>query len=106
MNIPEITPLQSLVLGVLSKNAASGKEIRQELQSRGAKKSLPSFYQLMSRLEEAGFVTGSYKLISVNGKNVRERTYKITGQGRKVLQHSLDFSVQLEALVREGLQGA
>ena len=106
MRIPEITPLQSFVLGVLCSGGASGKEIRAKLKGNGCNKSLPSFYQLMSRLEESGCVTGSYELIQISGKKVRERRYKITGQGRRALQQSIDFGARLEAMSKGGLQGA
>ena len=103
MKIPKITNLQSYVLGVLcSESEISGKQLRGKLISAGCQKSSPAFYQLMSRLEEAGLVSGRYRTVSVRGNKVRERVYEITNGGRRVLQEVADFGSALTGLLGVG----
>lgn len=79
--VPEITHLQFLVLHILMGSERAGHEIRDELAENGVRKSGPAFYQLMARLEDAGFVKGRYVKIVIDGQTVKERRYKIKGSG-------------------------
>lgn len=107
MEIPELTHLQLFVLGVLcSQSEVSGKDIRKELAQRGCKKSAPAFYQLMSRLEDGRLVEGRYNSVQKGNMIVRERTYRVTGEGRRAVSKSIEFAATLNAFVSGGLQGA
>lgn len=81
MPLPPLSSLQFLVLDALGAVERSGREVRERLAEVGQRKSLPSFYQLMSRLEDAAFVSGSYRPLDIDGQIVKERWYKITGAG-------------------------
>jgi len=74
------------------------------LSEFGVRKSGPAFYQLMSRLEDAGLVTGSYHQEIIDGQIIRERHYRITAEGTRAWDGSRDFYV---AAIRgfEGLEG-
>ena len=103
MKIPKTTNLQSYVLGALcSESEITGKELRGKLTSAGCRKSSPAFYQLMSRLEEAGLVTGRYRSVEINGNKVRERVYKISSDGQRAAKQAADFGM----LLNEFLKGA
>lgn len=69
----------------------TGRELRKLLAAKGAKKSGPAFYQLMSRLEESGFVEGDYSQKIVEGQIIKERWYRITGEGCKARANSMQF---------------
>ncbi len=89
--LPELTHLQFLVLGLLQRGPVAGKQIRSGLSRFGIRKSGPAFYQLMARIEEAGWIAGEYKQRDVGGQKVRERHYKILGEGRAAWRASQAF---------------
>jgi len=54
--LPELTPLQFLVIWLLLDGRKSGRELRRQLGSCGAAMSQPAFSQMMRRLEFARLV--------------------------------------------------
>lgn len=91
MGIPELTALQFAILDVVGGTKKSGREIRSKLSERGIEKSGPAFYQLMSRLEEAGFVKGWYDQKIVEGQIIKERKYQLLGAGADALNNTRLF---------------
>jgi DNA-binding PadR family transcriptional regulator len=91
MPVPQLTHLQFLVLDILGARERPGKYIREKLVEEGERKSLPAFYQMMSRLEDADLVEGSNHRVEVEGQPITERRYKITGGGRAAWQTTRDF---------------
>ena len=83
MKPPRLSQLQFLVLGTLLQGERLGREIRSDLERFGVKRSGPSFYQLMSRLEDSGLAEGRYQQRVVEGQIIRERTYRLTAAGRR-----------------------
>ena len=91
MKIPDLSHLQMLVLECLGTQKHSGRELRQRLAKSGSKKSGPAFYQLMARLEEAGLVEGEYSQKIVEKQIIKERWYRITGEGARAARRTLNF---------------
>jgi DNA-binding PadR family transcriptional regulator len=91
MPLPPLSSLQFAVIDAIGASERSGREVRERLAALGQKKSLPAFYQLMSRLEEAGFVKGWYEPIEVAGQQVKERRYKLTGSGIRAINETRAF---------------
>jgi DNA-binding PadR family transcriptional regulator len=91
MKLPQLSHLQVLVLESLGTRKISGRELRLLLMQSGTKKSGPAFYQLMGRLEEAGFVEGEYSQKIVEGQIIKERSYRVTGQGERAMRQTLQF---------------
>lgn len=91
MTEPNLTHLQFVVLGLVQEGATSGKDLRAALREDGMRKSGPSFYQLMARLEDSGWVTGEYRQRVVDGQMIRERHYELTPTGTRALQASTEF---------------
>ena len=91
MSLPEVTHLQFLVLGALKDSELPGRLLRDVLAEHGARKSLAAFYQLMMRLEDAGFVAGWYEQQVVDSQLLKERHYKITAAGVAAWQSVVDF---------------
>ena len=89
---PRLSHLQFLVLGTLLHRERPGREIREDLRRFDVKRSGPGFYQLMSRLEEAGFVEGWYEQKIVEGQIIRERTYRLSAGGRTAWNRCREFS--------------
>lgn len=83
--------LQFAVLGVLGAGDLPGREIRAQLDRLGVEKSGPTFYRLMARLEESGFVEGWYQHEVVEGQILRERLYRATAEGRTARNRTADF---------------
>jgi DNA-binding PadR family transcriptional regulator len=91
MKIPDLSHLQMLVLESLGPQKRSGRDLRQRLAQSGIKRSGPAFYQLMARLEEAGLVEGEYSQKIVEGQIIKERWYRVTGEGARAARHTRDF---------------
>lgn len=102
MPLPRLTHLQFLVLTELSHGTGRGRDLRQRLREAGVRQSGPAFYQMMSLLEDAGFVTGWYEQRVVDGQIIRERHYKVETAGKKALRESKAFYVQPGVTRRPG----
>ena len=100
MSNPKLSNLQFLVLGILRAGPQTGRDVRQELEQFEVRKSGPAFYQMMSRLEAAGFVSGWYSQEIVEGQIIRERHYELEAQGSGAWEHNRDF--QLKVIRRFG----
>lgn len=91
MNFPELTPMQELVLDIIGASEIKGRHLREQLAEQAVNKSGPAFYQMMSRLEEAGFIEGWYEQKIIEGQIIKERTYKMTGKGQRALAATLEY---------------
>ena len=81
--LPVLTHLQFLVLGVLRNEDLPGRVLRDVLSGYGIRRTGPAFYQLMARLEKDRLVDGHYEQITVGDQAVTERRYRITPEGKK-----------------------
>ena len=81
--LPDLTHLQFLVLGVLQNGDLPGRELRQALSGYGIRRTGPAFYQLMARLEKDRLVDGRYEQITVGDQAVTERHYRINAEGKR-----------------------
>jgi hypothetical protein len=91
MKLPDLSPVQMLLIEALGARRLSGRELRKALKSAGAAKSGPAFYQFMSRMEKSDFVEGEYEDKHADGVPVRERFYRLTGTGAKAYNDALAF---------------
>jgi len=92
--LPDLTHLQFLVLGTLvgaGDEERRGRDLRAELSRHGVRRSAPAFYQMMARLEDAGWVEGSYTQQIVDGQIIKERGYRLTNSGQKAWTATRDF---------------
>jgi DNA-binding PadR family transcriptional regulator len=94
MKLPTLSHLQFLILECLGTTKLPGRDLRQRLAKKGAKKTGPSFYQLMARLEEAGFVEGEYSQKIVQAQIIKERIYRMTTEGERAFRETLSFYSQ------------
>jgi hypothetical protein len=72
MKLPKLTHLQFTVLTSLEGGDLEGKSVREEINWE---QSRPAFYQLMSRLEGAGYASGKYNVESGKGIKPGEKEY-------------------------------
>jgi DNA-binding PadR family transcriptional regulator len=91
MPMNELTQLQFLVLTKIGAVERSGRDVREMMEQEGYRKSLPAFYQLMSRMEDAGLVSGANYKIDIDGQPAVERRYKVTGAGRNAANDTRRF---------------
>jgi DNA-binding PadR family transcriptional regulator len=106
MALPILTHLQFLVLRYLiNGESLSGRYLREKLAEEKALKTGPAFYQLMARLEDAGFVEGTYEQKVVDGQILKERTYQITGSGVTALEEVRNFYLENATAPKFGLLG-
>jgi DNA-binding PadR family transcriptional regulator len=89
--LPSLTHLQFLVLGALLGAEQPGRALRRELGRYGVRRSAPAFYQMMGRLEDAGWVEGSYTQKIVDSQIIKERRYRITSSGARAWTDTRDF---------------
>jgi hypothetical protein len=79
--LPQLTPLQYLVLHLLFVGRQSGDELRRTLRALGLDQSRPSFSQMMARLIEANYVAPQSAVRNHEGQAVHHRCYEITDWG-------------------------
>ncbi len=99
MPLPELTHLQFAILACLMHGEQSGQHVRDELAKLRYRKSGPAFYQLMARLEDAGFVAGRYEQKTIDGQPVKERRYKLLAGGQRAYNATIEFYVTQGGLV-------
>ncbi len=106
--VPRLSHLQFLVIGLVRGKTLPGRKIREGLKTFDVRKGGPAFYQLMSRLEDAGLVTGKYHQEIVESQIIRERYYTLTAEGSKAWEVSCEFYLNaIEGFsTQEGLAGA
>jgi DNA-binding PadR family transcriptional regulator len=102
--LPELTHLQFLVLGLLLGSEQSGRVLRRELARMRLRRTGPAFYQMMARIEDAGWVDGFYTQQIVDGQIIKERWYRPTPKGVRAWTAARDFYLQTaERLGRQGV---
>lgn len=100
--LPTLSHLQFLALGVLLTNEEPGRVIRDVVASYGVRRTGAAFYQLMARLERDGLLEGWYEPITVGDQVVRERRYRITAAGARAWRQTRAF---YEAVAPAAAQG-
>ena len=106
--LPIITHLQFVVLGLLQDEPRAGRDIRVELHRYGVRRSPPAFYQMMARLEDAGYVEGWYEQKVIDGQLIKERNDRIRAAGARAWKVTRDFyadSVRALHPARENARG-
>ncbi len=104
-DVPEISPLQYLALGVLLSGPRPGRELRDVVGGFGVRRTRAAFYQFMARLEKSGWVEGWYEQVEVPGQTVTERRYRITAEGRRAWSVARDFHREVDRLAEEAPLG-
>jgi DNA-binding PadR family transcriptional regulator len=89
--LPALTHLQFVILGALLAGERPGKELRRDLARYGVRRTAAAFYQMMARLEDANWVTGSYTQQIVDRQIIKERCYRITASGERAWTRTRDF---------------
>lgn len=89
--LPTVSHLQYLALGLLRQGDRPGREIRDEAGRFGVRRSAAAFYQMMARLERDHFVEGWYEQIRVGDQAVTERRYRITAAGTRAWEQTRAF---------------
>jgi DNA-binding PadR family transcriptional regulator len=95
--LPRLTHLQFLVLGLLRSGEQPGRLVRESLAAHGVKRTSVAFYQLMARLERDGLVEGWYEQVTVRDQAVTERRYKLRPQGARLWTEARDFYAEIAA---------
>lgn len=98
--LPDLTPLQFLVLGVLHAGEQPGRVVRDAMKAHGVRRTVAAFYQMMARLERDRLVEGYYGQVVVGDQSVTERRYRITPAGAKAWSETRGFyeSVGMKSL--------
>ncbi|MDF2771463.1 MAG: hypothetical protein K0S86_957 [Geminicoccaceae bacterium] len=89
--LPPLSHLQFLALGVLLTGDEPGRVIRDVVGAYGVQRTGAAFYQLMARLERDGLVEGWYEPIVVGDQAVRERRYRLTPTGARAWRQTRSF---------------
>lgn len=94
--LPPLTHLQFIVIAALLAGERAGKDVRRELAAHGVRRSGPAFYQMMARLEDAHWITGSYTQDIVDGQIIKERRYRVTPSGQRAWNRTRDFYASVD----------
>ena len=79
--LPKLTPLQYLVLYLLSIATQSGDDLRRALRPLGVRQSRAAFSRLMMRLANANYIDPQHASRCENGQTIHFRRYQITDLG-------------------------
>ena len=102
-DLPALSHLQFLALGVLLAREQPGRVIRGAVAEVGSPRTAAAFYQMMARLERDGLATGWYEQIVVGDQAVTERRYRITAAGSRAWHQTRAF---YERVAGAALRGA
>lgn len=100
--LPPLSHLQFLALGVILSSEEPGRVIRDVVADFGVGRTGAAFYQLMARLERDGLVDGWYEPIVVGDQSVRERRYRITTSGSRAWRQTRAFYETVAAAAAQG----
>ena len=100
--LPALSHLQFLALGVILSNEEPGRVIRDVVAEYGVRRTGAAFYQLMARLERDGLIDGWYEPVIVGDQAVRERRYRITAAGSRAWRQTRQFYETVAAAAAQG----
>ena len=100
--LPPLSHLQFLTLGVILSAEEPGRVIREVVADYGVQRTGAAFYQLMARLERDGLVEGWYEPVVVGDQAVRERRYRITAAGTRAWRQTRVFYESVAAAAAQG----
>jgi DNA-binding PadR family transcriptional regulator len=100
--LPPLSHLQFLALGVILSTEEPGRVIRDVVADYGVRRTGAAFYQLMARLERDGLIEGWYEAIVVGDQAVRERRYRITASGTRAWRQTWAFYETVAAAAAQG----
>jgi DNA-binding PadR family transcriptional regulator len=100
--LPPLSHLQFLALGVLLSAEKPGRVIRDVVADYGVRRTGAAFYQLMARLERDGLIDGWYESIVVGDQAVRERRYRITAAGTRAWRQTRAFYEMVASAAAQG----
>lgn len=99
--LPQLSHLQFLALGVLLTGDEPGRVIRDVVATYGVQRTGAAFYQLMARLERDGLIEGWYEPVVVGDQTVRERRYRVTAAGARAWRQTRSFYETVATAVAE-----
>ena len=92
MGLPQLTPLQALVISILFDGEKSSRDLRDELAFRGVETQMPHVYRMLGRAELAGYLSAKYRQWqTADGRTVREKFYHVSHQGLDAWKNTLAF---------------
>lgn len=100
--LPPLSHLQFLALGVILSNDEPGRVIRDVVADYGVRRTGAAFYQLMARLERDALIDGWYEPVVVGDQAVRERRYRITAAGSRAWRQTRSFYETVAAAAAQG----
>ena len=100
--LPPLSHLQFLALGVILSNEEPGRVIRDVVAEYGVRRTGAAFYQLMARLERDGLIDGWYEPVIVGDQAVRERRYRITAAGTRAWRETRQFYETVATAAAQG----
>lgn len=90
--LPTLSHLQFAVLDCLGSKELKGRDLRKRMQDeKGIKKQGPTFYQLMSRLEDSNLVQSRVEEVELGENRLKEKYYWLTGEGEKAMREVQTF---------------
>jgi hypothetical protein len=89
--LPRLTHLQFIVLRLAAvPGGLAGRDVREQVKPYSGSAALSAFWKTMARLEQAGYLTGSYEF-SLGDRGPMMRRYRTTAAGVKACRQSCEF---------------
>jgi hypothetical protein len=95
MSLPELTPLQFLVLQLLFAGPQGGKDLRRKAKAAGAALSPPSFSRLMHRMNRLGYLQIHDVEEAERFRYVLPRRFELTDLGLALWRRTREFYTRL-----------
>lgn len=91
MKLPEMTPLQFVVVHLLFCGPKTAGELRRQLEPWAAARSSTAFSKLMRRMQAVAYVETEYLAEVVHGQTIRQCQYRVTDLGVMVFHATREF---------------
>jgi hypothetical protein len=101
MPLPEMPPLQFLVVHLLFAGRQASHELRAKMLAEGVKISQPCFSRLIQRMEFAGYLRVRYETRTFGSRTIRECCLDVTDLGVGVWGRVREFYAQFAPPPRE-----
>lgn len=97
MSLPEMSPLQALVVNVLFAGEMTTRQLREELAFRGVPMPMHLLYRSLGRAELAGYICARLRQWQTpDGRTVREKHYRVTPLGLDAWNNTVAFYAAME----------
>ena len=99
MSLPEISPLQAMVVNILFGGEKGTRQLQEELSFRGVQMPMHLLSRVLGRAQLAGYICGKYRQWKTpDGRTIREKHYRVSPRGLDAWKKAVAFYAGMDAL--------